>query len=264
MIGESAVEYPGQEDKPLMRRFSWEIQFGLSLILLSVVLYLFHYALFEDARHIILWTTTSVAFLPISVLFVTLIINRLLMRRERHLIMDKLNVLIGTFFSVIGTQLLKYCAAWDPHLDRIRPEVSVGVNCPEKEYRLVRQRLEECEYAVDVKKVDFDELRRFLEEKSDFMLRLLENPHLLEHASFTNLLRSVFHLTEELVGREGLRELPDSDYRHLANDMERVYRLLALEWFDYMRYLKASYPFLFSFAMRTNPFEERASVVVEE
>ena len=48
-----------------MRRFSWEVQFGLSLILLSVVLYLFHYVLFEDARHIILWTTTSVAFLPI-------------------------------------------------------------------------------------------------------------------------------------------------------------------------------------------------------
>jgi hypothetical protein len=263
MIGESAVESPGQEDEPQMRRFSWEIQFGLSLILMSVVLYLFHYALFEDARHIILWTTTSVAFLPISVLFVTLIINRLLMRREKHLIMDKLNVLIGTFFSVIGTRLLRYCAAWDPHLDRIRPEVGRGVDCPENEYRRVRLRLEKFEYAVDFKKVDFDELRRFLEKKSDFMLRLLENPHLLEHASFTNLLRSVFHLTEELVAREGLRELPDSDYRHLAGDMERVYRLIALEWFDYMRYLRTSYPYLFSFAMRTNPFEEQASVVVE-
>lgn len=247
-----------------MRRFSWELQFGLSLILLSVVLYLFHYVLFEDARHILLWTTTSVAFLPISVLFVTLIINRLLMRRERSLVMEKLNVLIGTFFSVIGTQLVRYCAAWDPHLDRIRPEVSAGVDCPEKEYRRVRQRLEAREYEVDVKKVDFDELRRFLEEKSDFMLRLLENPHLLEHADFTSLLRSVFHLTEELVGRQGLRELPDSDYRHLAHDMERVYRLVVVEWLDYMRYLRASYPYLFSFAIRTNPFEERASVVVEE
>jgi hypothetical protein len=46
--------------------------------------------------------------------------------------------------------------------------------------------------------------------------------------------------------------------------MERVYRLIVLEWLNYMRYLKASYPYLFSFAMRTNPFEERASVVVEE
>ena len=247
-----------------MRRFSWELQFGLSLILLSVVLYLFHYVLFEDARHILLWTTTSIAFLPISVLFVTLIINRLLLRREKGVIMEKLNVLIGTFFSVIGTKLLRYCATWDPDVERIRPEVGAGVDCSEKEYRRVRQRLEECEYTVDVKKVEFDELRGFLEEKSDFMLRLLENPHLLEHDSFTNLLRSVFHLTEELVSREGLRELPASDYRHLAVDMERVYRLIVLEWLDYMRYLKASYPYLFSFATRTNPFDKRTSVVVEE
>jgi hypothetical protein len=229
-----------------------------------VVLYLFHYALFEDARHIILWTTTSVAFLPISVLFVTLIINRLLLRRERGVIMEKLNVLIGAFFSVIGTRLLRYFAAWDPDVDRLLPEVDAGVDCTEKEYRQVRHRLNQCEYKVDVKKVEFDELRQFLGGRSDFMLRLLENPHLLEHDSFTNLLRSVFHLTEELVGREGLRDLPESDYRHLAVDIERVYRLLVLEWLDYMKYLKASYPYLFSFAMRTNPFEERASVVVEE
>jgi hypothetical protein len=247
-----------------MRRFSWEIQFGLSLILLSVLLYLFHYALFEDAHHILLWTTTSVAFLPISVLFVTLIINRLLLRRERRLVIEKLNMLIGTFFSVVGTQLVRYCAAWDPRVDQIRREVSVGVDCAEREYRSVRKRLEDCEYVVDVSKVDFEELRRFLEAKSDFMLRLLENPHLLEHTSFTNLLRAVFHLTEELVGREGLGELPNSDYRHLAGDMERVYRLIVGEWLDYMRYLGASYPYLFSFAVRSNPFEERTSVVVEE
>ncbi len=135
------VNHPGQEGEQQMRRFSWEIQFGLSLILLSVVLYLFHYALFEDARHILLWTTTSVAFLPISVLFVTLIINRLLLRREKGVIMEKLNVLIGTFFSVIGTRLLRYCAAWDPDVDRIRPEVGAGVDCTEKEYRSVRQPL---------------------------------------------------------------------------------------------------------------------------
>jgi len=246
-----------------MKRISWEVRFGISLILLSVALYLFHYALFEDARHILLWTTTSVAFLPISVLFVTVIINRLMMRRERRLIMEKLNMLVGTFFSVLGTQLLRYCAAWDPRVEQIRQEVSVGVDCSEKTLRRVMQRLEDCEYAVDVKKVDFDELRRFLDAKSDFMLRLLENPHLLEHTAFTNLLRGVFHLTEELAGREGLGDLPSTDYAHLAGDLQRVYRLLAPEWLNYMRYLGESYPYLFSFAIRTNPFEERTSVIVK-
>jgi len=246
-----------------VKRFPWEIQFGLALILLSVLLYLLHYVLFEDARHILLWTTTSVAFLPISVLFVTLIINRLLMRRERSLIMEKLNMLIGTFFSVIGTRLIRYCVASDPHVDEIRGEVEAGVDCPEKQFRRVRQRLQDREYKVGVNKVDLEEMRRFLEEKSDFSLRLLENPHLLEHTSFTNLLRAVFHLTEELVGRDDVGGLPDSDYRHLAGDIERVYRLIAIEWLSYVRYLKESYPYLFSFAIRTNPFEEQASPVVE-
>jgi hypothetical protein len=246
-----------------MSRSPWEIRFGLSLILLSALLYLFHYLLFEDAHHILLWTTTSVAFLPISVLFVTLIINRLLVRRERRLIMEKLNILIGVFFSSVGTELMRYCAAWDPHVDEIRAEVSVGVDCLEKEYRSVKKRLEVCEYAIDVEKVDLEGFRRLLVAKNDFLLRLLENPHLLEHTSFTNLLRAVFHLTEELASRRDLRELPGSDRRHLAGDIERVYRRITVGWLDYMRYLRESYPYLFSFAMRTSPFEERPSGVVE-
>jgi len=246
-----------------MKHLPWELQFGLSLIALSALLYLFHYALFEDMHHLVLWTTTSVAFLPISVLFVTLIINRLLVRRERSLIMEKLNMLIGTFFSAVGMELIRLCVAWDPSVDELRGELSEGVNCPEKAYRRVGKRLKEYEYAVDIAKVDFEDLRQLLVAKSDFLLRLLENPHLLEHTAFTNLLRAVFHLTEELANRGTLDDLPDTDYRHLAGDIERAYRLIVREWLDHMRYLRGSYPYLFSFAVRTNPFEERASAVVE-
>jgi hypothetical protein len=38
--------------------------------------------------------------------------------------------------------------------------------------------------------------------------------------------------------------------------------LLVLEWVSYMRYLKEHYPYLFSLAMRTNPFDAEASPVV--
>jgi hypothetical protein len=246
-----------------MKRLPWEIQFGLSLVLVSALLYLLHYALFEDAHHLIFWTTTSIAFLPISVLFVTLIIKRLLVRQERRLVMEKLNMLIGTFFSTVGTQLMRHCAAWDPHVDEIRGAFSEGVDCSEKEYRSVSKGLEDYEYTIDIARVDLEELRQLLVAKSDFLLRLLENPHLLEHASFTHLLRAVFHLAEELAGREDLGELPDSDYKHLAGDIQRVHRLIVKQWLDYMRYLRGSYPYLFSFAMRTNPFREGASVIVE-
>ena len=91
----------------------------------------------------------------------------------------------------------------------------------------------------------------------------MENPNLLEHESFTNLLWSVFHLTEELIHRRNLKDLPESDYQHLAGDIKRVYHLLILEWLDYMKHLKNNYPYLFSLAIRTNPFDDNACVEVK-
>ena len=92
---------------------------------------------------------------------------------------------------------------------------------------------------------------------------MLENPTLLEHESFTELLRAVFHLLEELVNRDALSDLPDTDLDHLSGDIGRVYGLLVGEWLDYMHHLKNNYPYLFSLSMRMNPFDTDASPVVK-
>ena len=116
---------------------------------------------------------------------------------------------------------------------------------------------------MEIRKVELEYLRDFLIGKRDFLLRLLENPNLFEHESFTELLRAVFHLTEELQNREDISQLPDSDYEHLAADIRRAYVLLVEHWLDYMKHLKDNYPYLFSLAMRTNPFDQSASPVVK-
>ena len=99
-------------------------------------------------------------------------------------------------------------------------------------------------------------------EKREIMLRMLENPTLLEHETFTELLRAVFHLSEELEAREDFSGLPASDLAHLTNDVKRAYAMLASEWLDYAKYLKDSYPYLFSLAMRLNPFDLQSSPLV--
>ena len=96
------------------------------------------------------------------------------------------------------------------------------------------------------------------------MLRLLENPILLERESFTELLRAVFHLRDELLHRGDMSQLPESDKAHLEGDIRRAYSLLTQQWLQHMKYLKNHYPYLFSLAMRTNPFDPEASPVVEE
>ena len=69
-------------------------------------------------------------------------------------------------------------------------------------------------------------------------------------------------MAEELEVREDLQGLPDEDYQHLYGDIKRVYGQLARQWLEYMEHLKGSYPYLFSLALRTNPFNRSASPVV--
>jgi hypothetical protein len=99
---------------------------------------------------------------------------------------------------------------------------------------------------VDYQRGDLEGLRCFLVKKRTFLLALLENQNLLEHESFTDLLWAVFHLTEELEGRQDLTKLPAVDYEHIANDLKRAYRQLISQWLLYMQHLKADYPYLFS------------------
>jgi len=56
--------------------------------------------------------------------------------------------------------------------------------------------------------------------------------------------------------------LPKSDYEHLGGDIKRVYSLLTREWLNYMKYMRGNYPCLFALAVRTNPFDPKASVIV--
>jgi hypothetical protein len=73
----------------------------------------------------------------------------------------------------------------------------------------------------------------------------------------------VFHLAEELEAREDFSKLPASDLKHLEGDIKRAYTAITVEWLWYMDHLRRNYPYLFSLAVRTNPFDSSASVIVK-
>ncbi len=246
-----------------MKRISLQILLGLSLIVLSALLYLGHYAIFRDTHHIFIYMIGDIAFVPIEVLLVTLIIHRLLTDREKQAKLEKLNMVIGAFFSEIGTNALAYFSDSDPELEKIKKDLIVSNDWTAREFLSVSKRLKNYNYGVDFKKVNFEALRVLLMGKKDFLLRLVENPVLLEHESFTEHLQAIFHLTEELAQRKDFKQLPDTDLQHLAGDIKRAYNLLTSEWLDYMKYLKTNYPYLFSLAIRTNPFDQDASPIVK-
>jgi len=245
-----------------MKKWNWQIRLGLALVVLSVLVYFFHYLIFRDTHHIFIYLIGDIAFVFFEVLLVTLIIHRMLSEREKRSRLEKLNMVIGAFFSEVGTELMAYLSDSDPKLHEIRKELVVTTKWTDQQFNAVSKRLKNYDYSITIQKVNLADLRNFLKNKRDFLLRLLENPNLLEHEEFTDLLRAVFHITEELQERVDLEELPDTDTMHLAGDIKRAYVYLVHQWLDYMRHLKANYPYLFSLAMRINPFDKEASPIV--
>ena len=59
-------------------------------------------------------------------------------------------------------------------------------------------------------------------KKSHFLIRLLENPNLLEHESFTELLRAVFHVDEELRSRKKISNLSANVLKYISGDIKRA------------------------------------------
>jgi len=186
----------------------------------------------------------------------------LLSKREKEIRLEKLNIIIGVFFSEAGTRLLTYFTNYDPEIEDLSRKLAITNEWAEKEFLTADKLIRTHGYEIDATKVDFEELHRFLQGKSTLFLRLMENQNLLEHESFTDLLRAILHLKEELLSRDSLKGLPDTDYAHMSGDIKRVYGLLTPQWLNHMRYLKSSFPYLFSLEARMNPFNLQRSPVV--
>jgi len=238
------------------------ILMGLLLLLLSVFVYALHYVIFHDAHHIFIYLLGDVGFLFIEVLLVTLIIHQILGERERRAMLKKLNMVIGAFFSEVGTPLLEHFRDFDRNVQAISAHLLVNAKWSEERFDQMRAALVKHEYKIDSQVGGLPSLQTFLVAKRSFLVRLLENPNLLEHEAFTELLWAVFHLADELSHRKSVKDLAASDYQHLNLDIKRASTLLTREWLSHMEHLKSDYPYLFSLAVRMNPFDPAASVEV--
>ncbi len=245
-----------------MRRYSNFIFLAAILIALSALVYFVHYAIFHDVHHIFIYMVGDLAFLPLEVFLVVIVIERVLARREKQAIMQKLNMVVGAFFSEVGTELLQRLLGCFEKSNDISQHLDIKQNWTHTDFKKAISFAGAIEAEPSCHNIDLEELKAFLIQKRQFLLALLENPNLLEHEQFTDLLWATFHLTEELEARKSLEHMPQADSKHIAGDIQRVYSQLIVEWLSYVEHLKSKYPYLFSLVARTHPFQEHPSPVV--
>jgi hypothetical protein len=246
-----------------MKQGRWQIILASTLVVTATALYALQISLFHAERDTFFYLFQDLAFVPIQVLLVTFIVDRFLRIRERMALLKKLNMVIGAFFSEVGTKLLSAFVTFDPDAGALREVLSSTGTWTEQRFDGAISELKAHQVRMDCTRGDLAGLKEFLAARRGFLLRLLENQNLLEHETFTELLWAVFHLMEELSSRSDVRDLARPDCEHIAGDIKRAYVILVTEWLSYLKHLKQEYPYLFSLAVRTNPFDPNASVEVK-
>jgi hypothetical protein len=245
-----------------MKRLRWETFLGIGFLGISALFYLIQILIFKTPRDTFFYLFQDLAFVPIQVLLVTLIINQMLTVREKRNLIKKLNMVIGVYFSEVGTELLRLFYQFEPNAQVIKKDLIIDTSWSGRRFTSKAQIFRHYEYHIQVEPESLGSLKTFLLEKRPFLLGLLENPNLLEHDSFTDLLLAVFHVTDELACRPSLVGLPKPDQIHLEGDIKRAFGLLISEWLVYLKHLKGDYPYLYSLEIRKNPFDPQASAII--
>ena len=246
-----------------MKKYSKGILIGIGFIALSAILYYAHFLLFKDSHHIFIYLLGDIAFLPIEVLLVSVIFHKVIEDKDKKERLKKINMVLSVYFSEAGVELMQFFSQEDDNLSDFQESLLIKPQWDTKDYKNALKNLKAINHHLNFSGPCLISLRDFLTSHRDLFLKLLENPFLVEHETFTDLIMSLSHAEQELSSRKNLLELNENDYRHLMTDIERAYKLLLVEWLLYMNHLRKSYPFLYSFSIRTNPFDPNAEVEIK-
>lgn len=229
---------------------------GIGLVVLSLLLHYAHYLIFKDAHHTLIFLFADIAFIPMEVFFTTLIIDRLLEKREKNHFLEKLNMMIGLFYTEIGRNILAEFVKGDENLAELINSNICARNWDDSSCKKLKNKIEEHDFNLNITKINIDNIKNILSNNRDFLMNLIINENIHEHEEFTDMLMSLLHVKEEIEARY-YDKIQPFELEHLASDFAVAYKYLTLEWCEYMNYLNKNYPRLFVRALIDNPFDNR-------
>ena len=247
----------------------WKIKFSILMIILIIIIYGSNYLVLGDPEHIISYIWTHLGFIPVDILVVAFILDEIIEKKEKEAMLEKLDMLMSTFFSEVGNDLIEQLSAANKYKTNTENLKSIkNWNQDDFDKKLKELKESSIDFSADVAPENREEylknLRNLLSGKREFIINLINNPNILEKEEFTGLINSILHLDEELEHRKDLSLVTDADFAHLNGDMQRVYDKLVYEWVYYLKYLHKHYPYMIALVVRTNPFDETADVYVKE
>lgn len=246
-----------------MKRLKFEKIIIIVLISVSIIIFALQQLLFGDIKNSMFYFFQDMMFLPLNILFVTFILNKVLVSREKQEKLEQINIVIGAFFSEAGTHAIETLNPLMSGLADISSMLDMKSGWDDKDFEEAAEKVKKHPHKAEIDVSALERLKSILPPKKSYLLQMFSNPNLLEHNKFTDMLWALYHLIDELDNRHDPVSLPQSDLSHIAGDAARCYNLLVYEWVLYMKHLKNKYPYLWSLAIRKNPFVKNSIIITE-
>ena len=247
----------------MKKRTKETILIGSGLVLLSVILHYIHVLIFNDVHHTMIFLVADIAFIPLEVFFTTIVIDKMIERREKEHLLEKLNMLIGLFYTELGTKLLSDIVKGDAHGVMANHRTITADTWCDKSFAKLHEDILQYDYEINIDKINLRDIRNRLDNNKDLLINLISNGSLLEHETFTEMLMTIMHLKEELDTRYS-KDIEEYEIKHIEKDLMDVYKYLTIEWAEYMKYLSRNYPSLYCKALINNPFDNRDKKVKDK
>lgn len=246
-----------------MKKKQNNLKLILLLIIISIVVFSMQLIFFKSIRDTVFYLLQDLAFIPIQIIVIYFVLETILEENAKKEKLRKLNVVLNAYFIETGTNTLHFLSRFDMNINNTKEIVCFSSAWTHNDFTKAKAKIKHTEYNIDCKLYNLYELKTYLLENKAYMLSMFQNPNLLEHDDFTDMLWAIFHIMDELVSRGSFEKLPDADYAHINLDIKRAYTSLLIEWISYNMHLKAEYPYLFSLAERKLPFKENSSVIIK-
>lgn len=233
-----------EEDLGLKKNIPYLIGY-LGLILLSLILYYIHFRIFGQLNTTMYYTFLDICFIPLNILIVSLVFQQLIDNHARKEKLNKINMLVGLFFSEIGFSLMTEIVSGDISSSKIITSFS--------DLKIVEKSIKNHAHNLNIQLINCKKITELLINNKDLFISLISNENILEHEIFTDLLMSIIHLRDEILFRKD-KPLTSEDYIHLQGDLTRVYKAITIQWVYYLQHLRKYYPYLYNGAIQVNPF----------